>query len=165
MQECPDADLTWSESSSAQDVKIVETSPGSDKDIDAYLAAAQCTKNIVTSPSTGGKPHFSCHLCPFTARFKCFLTRHIRAHTKEKPYRCDVCPRSFSQRAHLTRHARIHTGEKPFKCEYCPLSFGQKWNLVAHRRVHTGEMPFICNFCSRKFSSKHSLLCHISTHR
>lgn len=47
------------------------------------------------------------------------LRQHMRAHTKEKPYRCSVCEQGFSMSGNLKRHMMTHTGERPHVCEFC----------------------------------------------
>ncbi|KAF9892486.1 hypothetical protein FE257_001595 [Aspergillus nanangensis] len=49
-----------------------------------------------------------CHACNKTFSKAEHLTRHIRSHTKEKPYECAVCGKLYSRSDVLRRHERSH---------------------------------------------------------
>lgn len=80
---------------------------------------------------------FHCHYCGKIFPRSANLTRHIRTHTGEQPYKCDFCPRCFSISSNLQRHIRnIHQKERPFHCTLCFKQFGQRANLERHIRNH-----------------------------
>ncbi|XP_055964471.1 LOW QUALITY PROTEIN: ras-responsive element-binding protein 1 [Sorex fumeus] len=49
---------------------------------------------------------------------------------------CSVCSKRFWSLQDLTRHMRSHTGERPYKCQTCARTFTLKHSLVRHQRVH-----------------------------
>ncbi|KAK2742306.1 hypothetical protein FQN57_005394 [Myotisia sp. PD_48] len=53
---------------------------------------------------------------------------------------CEYCSRQFVRLEHLQRHLRTHTKEKPFTCPLCSKSFARSDLLVRHERlVHSIE--------------------------
>lgn len=40
---------------------------------------------------------------------------------------CPLCSRSFAKTEHLERHVRSHTKEKPFECPQCGRKYGRKY--------------------------------------
>lgn len=91
--------------------------------------------SIATAKVSEDSNQHCCHLCPYTTIRAFELTRHIRTHTGEKPYKCNICSRTFSQKGNLIRHVRTHT-EKPFKCSVCLSKFSHKLSLVNHMYIH-----------------------------
>ncbi|XP_068092952.1 ras-responsive element-binding protein 1 isoform X2 [Hyperolius riggenbachi] len=49
---------------------------------------------------------------------------------------CAVCSKRFWSLQDLTRHMRSHTGERPYKCQTCERTFTLKHSLVRHQRIH-----------------------------
>ncbi|XP_028966996.1 gastrula zinc finger protein XlCGF8.2DB [Galendromus occidentalis] len=52
--------------------------------------------------------------------------------TKRKDKTCEVCLKQFASRHDMERHMRVHTREKPFVCPLCSTGFTQKSSLKSH---------------------------------
>ena len=51
-----------------------------------------------------------CPFCPYTAKQKGILKRHIRSHTGERPFQCSLCSYASKDTYKLKRHMRTHSG-------------------------------------------------------
>ena len=52
-------------------------------------------------------------------------------------HRCKFCDKAFPRSANLTRHLRTHTGEQPYKCLQCQRGFSISSNMQRHmKNVH-----------------------------
>lgn len=86
---------------------VAETSSNSGGNSDLSLARARACTNAEKTRN-GGKKGLSCPFCPYSSIYTTHVRKHIRVHTKERPFRCNVCSRAFSQKENLVKHTRTH---------------------------------------------------------
>lgn len=53
-----------------------------------------------------------CSYCNYTSPKRYLLSRHMKSHSEERPYKCSVCERGFKTLASLQNHVNTHTGTK-----------------------------------------------------
>ncbi|KAE9376327.1 hypothetical protein N431DRAFT_501240 [Stipitochalara longipes BDJ] len=52
------------------------------------------------------------------------------------PQQCSYCSREFNRAEHLQRHVRSHTKEKPFRCGSCGKGYAREDTLIRHAKSH-----------------------------
>ena len=136
------------------------------------------------STSSDGVPTAKNHKCLICGKFSWStsgLKRHMRVHTREKPYECDICGMQFSYKNNLKQHlirkhgkstsaegvpttASSEMAVKNHKCLICGKLWWSPTELNRHMRMHTGEKPFKCDRCGKAFSMRSSLKRHMAVH-
>ncbi|KAJ5930218.1 hypothetical protein N7466_005711 [Penicillium verhagenii] len=62
-----------------------------------------------------------------------------RKKTSKEERVCPVCKHQFNKAEHLARHVRSHTKEKPFSCSICEKAFARQDTLLRHSRSHSSR--------------------------
>ncbi|XP_076371217.1 uncharacterized protein LOC143257027 [Tachypleus tridentatus] len=81
--------------------------------------------------------------CPFCFKMysSCYVRdRHLKCHTKEKPFVCSWCNKCFARSEHLTRHyQQNHNDLLSFKCLGCGTKFPTRLQTIQHiGKAHSG---------------------------
>ncbi|CAN8008934.1 unnamed protein product, partial [Ixodes pacificus] len=63
---------------------------------------------------------------------------HRKGDSGRLTYVCTECSKVFDRQGLLTRHMRVHTGETPFKCHDCTYGTSRKSNLERHQAARHG---------------------------
>uniref|UniRef100_A0A8D8SLP2 RE1-silencing transcription factor A n=2 Tax=Cacopsylla melanoneura TaxID=428564 RepID=A0A8D8SLP2_9HEMI len=65
----------------------------------------------------------------------CKSCNHVLRTDTSFNYVCLFCEYHTHNAGHMSRHIRMHMGEKPFKCTHCTYRSSQKENVVSHIRI------------------------------
>lgn len=103
-----------------------------------------------------------CEICAKDFRNASRLARHMRTHTKEKPFGCPCCDLTFSQSYHMTRHMRNQHGAGCYVCPVCGESLGSNFELLRHKKSHTSQVLSRL-LCDAKFCKKIESISHMAS--
>ncbi|XP_031618031.1 transcriptional repressor CTCF-like [Contarinia nasturtii] len=141
-----------------------ESSPKKDKRKAAGSTATSSTAKSGKKSQVSLAMHM-CNYCNYTSPKRYLLSRHMKSHSEERPYKCSVCERGFKTLASLQNHVNTHTGTKPHMCKYCDSCFTTSGELVRHVRYrHTHEKPHKCHECDYASVELSKLKRHIRCH-
>ncbi|XP_077295537.1 uncharacterized protein LOC143917817 [Arctopsyche grandis] len=107
-----------------------------------------------------------CEFCPASFRKPSDLVRHIRTHTKEKPFTCEICKNSFGFKSTLKCHMRRHFSDErqKYSCQVCGKKFSTTSALSLHKSVHIGKRPHSCPICFINFRTTGHRDTHLESH-
>ena len=90
----------------------------------AFLAHKSNYHNEAVKVDSGKKPLLTCSFCSIKFEAPVQLEKHLRSHTKSKPFQCSSCSKSFVSKSNLSAHQRIHEGTAlRCSCDQCDKKF------------------------------------------
>ncbi|GJQ71737.1 hypothetical protein Trydic_g11430 [Trypoxylus dichotomus] len=124
---------------------------------------------IVKQRKVGGMKWFICLYCNKEFKKPSDLIRHIRIHTREKPYKCKTCNQCFALKSTLLAHLNTHEGKRDFQCLICCKFFTSSKTLSVHVKKHskTGSVPSLkykCSTCNKLFGTLAKVRSHMEVH-
>ncbi|XP_066264833.1 zinc finger protein 37-like [Branchiostoma lanceolatum] len=128
-----------------------------------FLNQQQQEMEMPEASCSTGKLH-RCPHCSYTTTWSSVLTRHLRTHTGEKPFKCPACDYSASQKGTLDRHMAVHRGERPFVCVECGYRAADKSRLTRHFKTHSLNRLYVCELCGFSTQDGSLLIAHEVTH-
>ncbi|KAK9746584.1 Zinc finger, C2H2 type [Popillia japonica] len=124
---------------------------------------------IVKQRKIGNMKWFICLYCSKEFKKPSDLIRHIRIHTREKPYKCKICNQCFALKSTLLAHLNTHEGKRDFQCLICCKFFTSSKTLSVHVKKHSkiGSVPSLkykCSTCSKLFGTLSKVRSHMEVH-
>lgn len=62
---------------------------------------------------------------------------------------CDVCKKEFKAKPLLTRHLKLHSKVRPFQCPKCPKKYSRSDQLDVHLAQHNELKKNMCPYCNK----------------
>ncbi|XP_065356501.1 zinc finger protein 91-like [Calliphora vicina] len=124
---------------------------------------------VKTINYANGSTYLVCEFCgkEFNKRYN-FL-RHLRIHTKIRPFICVLCKKLFATTAQLKTHCSIHKlhdkfglFRKLYKCPQCNEGFTARQQLDKHlsSSISCCKVKFKCPQCLKSYKTLKRLLSH-----
>ncbi|RUS83457.1 hypothetical protein EGW08_008773 [Elysia chlorotica] len=106
---------------------------------------SRCSKTFTGAAKIHHHIRLHCRVCPYVARSKTNIARHVRTHSQDRIFQCPLCDYKAVLKFSVTQHMLTHTKERPFPCNQCDYSARTSSQLASHKLRHSaGQQCYIC---------------------
>ncbi|XP_023296535.2 zinc finger protein 573-like isoform X1 [Lucilia cuprina] len=130
--------------------------------------------NVQTITRLDGLTYLICEFCKKEFKKSYNFLRHLRIHTKIRPFICVLCKKTFPTTAQLKNHCSIHRLHESFglvrkfyQCPKCKEGFSARQQFDKHLScsLDCGQLTFKCPQCWKTFKTLKTLLSHKHSER
>ncbi|XP_055065969.2 zinc finger protein 1035 [Misgurnus anguillicaudatus] len=130
-----------------------------------------CQGKVSKEIGTNGRFKYQCPQCFKYLKYRSYLLRHIRIHSKEKPFACMHCGQKYNSQPRCLEHEALCDG--PSKEHKKERSDAKKTEQVVAGVKNVKEIKVVpqenraelkCKFCTKSFARPRYLRRHILTH-
>ena len=147
-------------------VSIKQEDP-EDEDIETNISISGEDYDIVRR---GNNDYYTCKYCCMQFMEMEHAAKHMKVHSRKRPYQCPICGEQFAMETvlagHMSRHPMfLNPLVETVECQDCKKTFPSEQLFIEHQEVCPMRIKvFSCTVCGKGFQDRVALRSHLASH-